>query len=110
MADNFRWKSVSVISGRVGFHLPSLLGFLQLDNTARTDGLKLSLKLYPARELRLGYQQSIAEAPSGAEQRQNRRKECVGNRGWGESSKDGQLPIYQPNRNSREPQPDTRAI
>jgi hypothetical protein len=31
---------------------------------ARTDGFKLSLKLYHRSELRLGYQQSIAEAPS----------------------------------------------
>jgi hypothetical protein len=30
---------------------------------ARTDGFKLSLKLYHRSELRLGYQQSIAEAP-----------------------------------------------
>jgi protein-S-isoprenylcysteine O-methyltransferase Ste14 len=30
---------------------------------ARTDGLKLSLKLYHARELRLNYQQLITEAP-----------------------------------------------
>ncbi len=29
---------------------------------ARTNGLKLSLKLYHVRELRLDYQQSIAEA------------------------------------------------
>jgi hypothetical protein len=30
---------------------------------ARTDGLKLSLKLYHAREFQLDYQQSIAQAP-----------------------------------------------
>ena len=30
---------------------------------ARTDGLKLSLKLYHGSELQLGYQQLIAEAP-----------------------------------------------
>jgi hypothetical protein len=30
---------------------------------ARTDGLKLSLKLYHAHELRLVYQQSMTEAP-----------------------------------------------
>ncbi len=34
---------------------------------ARTDGLKLSLKLYHARELQLDYQQSIAEAPRHAD-------------------------------------------
>jgi hypothetical protein len=32
---------------------------------ARTDGVKLSLKLYHARELQLGYQQSMTEAPHG---------------------------------------------
>jgi hypothetical protein len=31
---------------------------------ARTDGLKLSLKLYHVRELQLDYQQSVTEAPA----------------------------------------------
>ena len=33
MADNFMGKSVSAISGRVGFHPSSLLGSPQPDNT-----------------------------------------------------------------------------
>ena len=33
---------------------------------ARTDGLKLSLKLYHARELQLDYQQLMTEAPLDA--------------------------------------------
>jgi hypothetical protein len=46
---------------------------------ARTDGFKLSLKLYHWSELRLGYQQSIAEAP-GARQLANIKK--AGHWGW----------------------------
>ena len=30
MTDNIRWKSVAVITERVGFHLPSLPGFFNL--------------------------------------------------------------------------------
>jgi hypothetical protein len=41
---------------------------------------------------------------SGAEQRQKRREQCCENEGWGESTEGGQLPLYQPNRNFREPQ------
>src|SRR5262249_9500525 len=33
MADNIRWKSISVVTAQVGFHLLSLLGSSQLDNT-----------------------------------------------------------------------------
>src|SRR5215471_614600 len=40
---------------------------------------------------------------SRTEHRQKRGKQCGGNEGWGESSKEGQLRIYQPNRNFREP-------
>jgi hypothetical protein len=36
MADNIRWKSVAAITGQVGFHLLSLLGSPQLDNTSPT--------------------------------------------------------------------------
>ena len=41
----------------------TLHGFGTLSG-GRTDGLELSLKLYHPRELQLGYQQSITEAPS----------------------------------------------
>ena len=41
---------------------------------------------------------------SGAEQRQKRREQCCENEGWGESTEGGQLPLYQPNRDFREPQ------
>jgi hypothetical protein len=34
VADDIRWKSIAAISGQVGFHLGSLLGSSQLDNTA----------------------------------------------------------------------------
>jgi hypothetical protein len=40
----------------------------------------------------------------GAEQRQERREQCCENEGWGESTEDSQLPLYQPNRDFREPQ------
>jgi hypothetical protein len=36
MANDIRWKSISVISGRVGFHRLSLLGSPELDNTRHT--------------------------------------------------------------------------
>ena len=41
---------------------------------------------------------------SGAEQRRKRREQCCENGGWRESTEDGQLPLYQPNRDFREPQ------
>jgi hypothetical protein len=33
MANDIRWKAVAAITGQVGFHLLSLLGSPQLDNT-----------------------------------------------------------------------------
>ena len=41
---------------------------------------------------------------SRTEHRQNRREHCGDHEGRGESPKEGQLPIYQPNRIFREPQ------
>jgi hypothetical protein len=40
---------------------------------------------------------------SGPEQRRKRREQCCENGGWRESREDGQLPLYQPNRDFREP-------
>ena len=41
---------------------------------------------------------------SGAEQHRKSREQCCENRGWIESTEDGQLSLYQPNRDLREPQ------
>jgi hypothetical protein len=45
---------------------------------ARTDGLKLSLKLYHARELQLNYQQLMTEAPLRSGIVGFRRRESLG--------------------------------
>jgi hypothetical protein len=44
------------------------------------------------------------EGPLGSGTTQKRREQCCENEGWGESTEGGQLPLYQPNRNFREPQ------
>jgi hypothetical protein len=46
MADNFMGKSISAITGHVGFHLLSLLGSPQLDNTVKE--VRVSSSTYSA--------------------------------------------------------------
>jgi hypothetical protein len=52
--------------GRVQCRLGQLRLFMVWDSAGRrADGLELSLKLYHVCDLRLGYQQSMTEAPPG---------------------------------------------
>ena len=47
---------------------------------------------------------------SGAKQRRKGRERCCENGGWIESTEDGQLSLYQPNRDLREPQSCLRSV